>query len=182
MKPFLPKYTLSDYVLIAMTVALSFAVKAVVNPLAQILTGPLFIPGGVAAGGFYMLFIVIPPAITGKRGLALFTALVQAMLIMFIGIPGSHGAATMVTYTVPGLAVEAVWLLSGRYAGGVVCCFFAGLCANIAGSYAVNTLLFQLPFVPLMLSLSVSALSGGLGGWASFWLAARLRRLSIWRG
>ena len=173
-------YRLADFLLIAMTGALSIAVKAAVNPLAQLLTSPLFIPGGVAAGGFYMLFVVLAPAITGKRGAALLMTLVQAVLVIILGAPGSHGAASLFTYTLPGLAVEAVWLLSGRRAGGAACCFVAGICANMAGSYAVNLLLFHLPALPLTLSLSVAALSGGLGGWAAYALAARLRRLGIW--
>ncbi|MCL1805707.1 MAG: ECF transporter S component [Clostridiales bacterium] len=175
-------YRLADYLLIAMTAALSIAVKTAVNPLAQLLTSPLFIPGGVAAGGFYMMFIVLPPAITGKRGAALLTALVQAVLVVILGAPGSHGAASLLTYTLPGLAAEAVWLLSGARAGGSICCFIAGVCANMAGSYAVNLLLFRLPLIPLLLSLSVAALSGGLGGWAACVLARRIRRLGIWRG
>ena len=181
MKPFLPKYQLADFILIAMTVAMSIAVKAVANPMAQIITGPLFIPGGVAAGGVYMLFIVIPPAISGKRGTALLTALLQALLVIMLSTPGSHGVASLVTYTAPGLAVEAVWLLSGKQAGGPVCCFFSGIAANIAGSYAVNLLFFRLPLVPLLLSLCVAALSGGLGGWVAYALAVRLRRLGIRR-
>jgi len=174
-------YRLADYLLIAMTAALSIAVKTAVNPMAQLLTGPLFIPGGVAAGGFYMLFIVLVPAVTGKRGAALLTALVQAVLVIILGTPGSHGAASLLTYTLPGLAAEVVWLLSGARAGGPVCCFAAGICANLAGSYAVNLLLFRLPIVPLLLCLSVAALSGGLGGWAAYALAGRIRRLGIWR-
>jgi hypothetical protein len=176
-----PRFNLSDYILIAMTAALSIAVKMVANPMAQLVTSPLYIPGGIAAGGFYMLFIVLVPAVTGKRGTALLTALVQAVLVTLLGTPGSHGVASLLTYTLPGLAVEAVWLLSGRQAGGAVCCFAAGICANIAGSYAVNLVFFRLPIVPLLLSLCVAALAGGLGGWAAYGLALRLRRSAMWR-
>jgi len=175
-------YAMSDYILIAMTVALSIAVKTVVNPLAQVVTSPLFIPGGVAAGGFYMLFVIIPPAVTGKRGAALLTALLQGVLVTMLGVPGSHGIASLFTYSMPGLAVEAVWLLSGKRAGGPVCCFISGIMANAAGSYAVNLLLFHLPPIPLLLSLCVAALAGGLGGWAAYGLSVRLRRLRIWHG
>jgi hypothetical protein len=174
-------FKLADYILVAMMAAMGIAVKVIVTPLAQLLTGPLFIPGGVAAGGFYMLFLVLALAITGKRGTALLVALVQAVLVMVTGMLGSHGAASLLTYTLPGLAVEAVWLLVRWEQGGPVCCFVAGICANIAGSYSVNLLIFRLPTVPLLLSLAVSALSGGLGGWAAYGLAEQVRRLQIWQ-
>lgn len=176
-----PYFNLADYILIAMMAAMGIAVKVIVTPLAQLLTGPLFIPGGVMAGGFYMLFLVLAISITRKRGTALLMALVQAVLVTATGTLGSHGAASLLTYTLPGLAVEVVWLLFGRERGGAVCCFAAGIAANIAGSYAVNLLIFRLPIVPLLLSLAVAALSGGLGGWAAYGLAGQVRRLQIWQ-
>jgi len=176
-----PCFRLADYILIAMMAALGIAVKVIVTPLAHLLTGPLFIPGGVAAGGFYMLFLVLALSITRKQGTALIAALVQAVLVTATGTLGSHGAASLLTYTLPGLAVEAVWLLSGREKGGSVCCFVAGIAANIAGSYAVNLLIFRLPTVPLLLSLAVAALSGGLGGWAAYGLSRQIQRLQIWQ-
>jgi ABC-type thiamin/hydroxymethylpyrimidine transport system permease subunit len=172
-------YRLPDYLLIAVTVALSFAVKFAAAPFAQIVTGPLMIPGGVAAGGVYMLFLVLPAAIIAKRGTALLTALLQAVLMTVTGAPGSHGAASLLTYTLPGFAVEAVWLVSGKQAGGAVCCFMAGIAANVAGTAAVNGMLFGLPAVPLLLSLCVAALSGGLGGWAAYGLSQRLQQFRV---
>lgn len=178
-----PYFKLADYLFIAMMAAMGIAVKVIVTPLAQLLTGPLFIPGGVAAGGFYMLFLVLAISITRKKGTALLVALVQAVLVMITGMLGSHGAASLLTYTLPGLAVEAVWLLlgRGRGKGGPVCCFVAGICANIAGSYSVNLLIFRLPAIPLLLSLAVAALFGGLGGWVAYGLANQVRRLQIWQ-
>jgi len=175
-------FRLADYILIAMIASMGIAAKVVIAPLVQLLTEPLFIPGGVAAGGFYMLFLVLTIAITNKMGTAFITGLVQAVLVLLTGGLGSHGAASLITYTLPGLAVEAVWLLSGKERCGAVCCFLAGIASNVVGSYAVNLLMFRLPTVPLLLSLCVAALSGGLGGWAAYGLASQVRRLQIWQG
>ena len=62
-----PYFRLSDYIIIAMMASIGIAVKTIIVPLAQIITGPLFIPGGVLAGGFYMMFLVLGEAITNKR-------------------------------------------------------------------------------------------------------------------
>ena len=68
-------FSLSDHLILAMLAALGIAAKVVVVPLAHMLTGPFFIPGGAVAGGFYMLFLVLGTALVRKRGAALLVSL-----------------------------------------------------------------------------------------------------------
>jgi len=174
-------FSLVDYLVFAVLAASGLAIKTVVVPLAQMITGPLLIPGGVVAGGFYMLFLVLASAITGKRGAALVVSLLQAVLVTITGTLGSHGAASLFTYSLSGLAVEIWLLISGHRGCGALCCFGAGLAANVAGSLAVNLALFRLPPVPLLLSLSAAAFSGGLGGLVAHLAARSLKRSGILR-
>ena len=147
-----------------MLAAVGIALKGVIVPLAAIITGPFYIPGGVLTGGFYMMFLVLGPALTGKRGAAFMVSLIQALLVTISGAPGSHGPVSFFTYTASGIAVELWFFLSRHTACCAFCCFIGGMVANMAGSFAVNLVIFNLPFVPLMPSLCVAALSGGLGG------------------
>jgi polyferredoxin len=48
------------------------------------------------------------------------------------------------------------------------CAFLAGMLCNLAGTIMVNLVYFRLPVIPLVLSLSAAALSGGLGGLLAF--------------
>ena len=80
-----PYYKFADYVLMAMIASMGIAVKVIIVPLAHILTGPLFIPGGVVAGGFYMAFLVLGEAITQKHGTATIIALIQAVAVLITG-------------------------------------------------------------------------------------------------
>ena len=66
----LDRFSLFDLIIIAMMEALGIAIKPVVVPLAHIITGPLFIPSGAVAGGFYMMWLVLGFGLTGKRGTA----------------------------------------------------------------------------------------------------------------
>ena len=100
---FLDRFTLYDLIIIAMLSALGVAVHPVVYPLVHILTGPLFIPSGAVAGGFYMMWLVLGAGLTGKRGTATLIGIVQALLVMGTGIIGSHGALSLLTYTMPGV-------------------------------------------------------------------------------
>ncbi len=175
------RFTLTDYILIAMMASLGIAIKGVVVQLAHIITGPLFIPGGVVAGGFYMMFLVLGTAVTQKYGAATLVALVQAVLVIVTGTLGTHGAASLLTYTLPGLCVDGLFLIMRHKGCCALCCFLGGVVANMAGSYAVNLAIFNLSLIPLLLSLSAAALSGGLGGLVAYALAKQIRKLGVLR-
>ena len=53
------------------------------------------------------------------------------------------------------------------------------MCANLVGCYAVNLAIFRLPVLPLLLCLSVAALSGGLGGLIAHAVAVNLRKTGL---
>lgn len=172
-------FRLSDYIILAMLAAIGMAVKGIVVPFAHVVTGPLFIPGGVLAGGFYMMFLVLAAALLRKPGAAFMVSLIQAVLVTITGTFGSHGAASLFTYTVSGLAVE-LWFVLSRHKGCcALCCFVGGMVANMAGSFAVNLTIFNLPLVPVLLALSVAALSGGLGGLVAHVIAQQIHGLEI---
>jgi hypothetical protein len=171
--------------LIALVASLGIAVKPVVSSLARIITGPLMIPGGVLAGGIYMMFLVLAVGLSKGRFSATIAATVQAILVILTGI-GSHGAFSVVTYIAPGIAVDLVIFLfslgnkkEDKYGVTAIGCFFACMCANLMGTFLVGVSIFNIPFVPLMLSLCVSALSGGLGGLLAYALIKRVRELNI---
>ena len=172
-------FNLVDYVTIAAVAALGIAVKAIITPLAQIITGPLFIPGGAIAGGFYMLFLVLGYAIIKKPGTAFLIALIQALVVFIAPTPASHGIASFITYLAPGVALELLYFIMQRTSWSLLGCFLGGMLANVTGSFAVNMVIFRLPLIPLLLSLSSAALSGALGGWIAYSVLARLEKLKI---
>ncbi|WP_353892858.1 ECF transporter S component [Proteinivorax hydrogeniformans] len=161
---FLERFSIYDLMIIALMACLGLAVKPIVVPLAYIITGPFFIPGGVVAGGFYMMWIVMGAALVGKTGSATLIALVQAIVVISVGFFGTHGIMSLATYILPGVAVDLIFLISRHKGCCAGCCFAAGIAANVSGSFLVNLVFFRLPFVPLVLSLAVASLSGGIGG------------------
>jgi len=159
--------------------ALGIATKAIVVPLAHIITGPFFIPSGAVAGGFYMMWLVLGFGITGKRGTMTLICLVQAIAVIATGIVGSHGVMSLLTYTTPGILADLGLLLIGHRLCCLPCAFLAGLLCNIGGTTMVNFVYFRLPVIPLVLSLSIAALSGGLGGIIAFKIIERVRDMSL---
>lgn len=173
----LNKFSLYDLIIIAMMAALGIATKPIIVPLAHIITGPFFIPSGAVAGGFYMMWLVLGFGITGKRGTMTLISLVQSMVVVATGIIGSHGVMSLLTYTMPGVLADLGLLLIGHRVCCLYCAFLAGMLCNIAGTIMVNLVYFRLPLIPLVLSLSIAALSGGLGGVVAFKILQQLTTL-----
>ena len=178
-KRWLSKFTLFHLILIAAMAALGVGVKPVVSALAQAVTGP--IPGGAAAGGIYMLFPVLAASLTGARGAGALCGLCQGLMVMALGMSGSHGALSPLTYALPGLAVDLMFLLLARKEANLPACCFAGLLANAVGTVSVNFVFFSLPPVPLLLSLCAAALSGALGGVGAWGITKRLKKWRVIR-
>lgn len=190
-KRWLSKYSLFHLILIAVLAALGVGVKPVVSTLAHLITGPLFIPGGAVAGGIYMLFLTLAASLTRGRATpsayapttpsayapGTLCGLCQGLLVLAAGVAGSHGALSLVTYTLPGVAVDLMFLLFARKESNLPACCFAGMLANIVGTVSVNLVFFSLPWIPLLLSLCAAALSGGLGGAAAWGITKSTRRL-----
>lgn len=171
---FIRSFSAFDLAAVAMLAALGIASKPVVGPLARLVTGPLNMPGGVVAGGFYMVWIVMARILTGRVGAAFLTGLVQGILVLALGIYGNHGVMTLVTYSLPGFAADLMLFPMRRRRVSALAAFAAGAAANVAGTAAVAQALFRLPAQVLVLALAVAALTGGLGGLVALAVASKL--------
>lgn len=180
-KKFIKRFSPYNLVIMALVAAIGIAVKPITTTLAHVITGPLYIPGGVVAGGLYMMWIVIGAGLVGIPGTATLIGIVQALMVIILGSYGTHGALSLLTYSVPGLFVDLLLLIMRDHRN--ICCplcaFLAGAVANIGGTGIVSLAFFNLPLVPLLLSLSLAALSGGLGGLLAFYIIKQLRKMNI---
>ena len=179
MRKFFDKFAAFDFVLISMMAAIGIAIKPIIVPLVHIVTGPLFIPGGAVAGGFYMMWLVLGCELVGKRGTATLIGAVQAIIVLSTGVFGTHGVLSLLTYTLPGIMIDLVFLLLPKNDTVRIRMFFAGIAANVCGTLLSNMIFFRLPLIPLMLGLSAAALSGGLGGWLAYLISTRVKKLGI---
>ncbi len=179
MRSFLQRFSMFDLVVIALTAALGIGIKPIVVPLIHIITGPLFIPGGAAAGGFYMLWIVLGIGITRKTGTGTLIGLIQALLVIITGAYGTHGAVSLITYTLPGLIVDIGFIALRHRFMNPASFFILGLLANITGTFLSSMIFFRLPIIPMLLSLSAASLSGGLGGLIAYKITKELNKLNI---
>lgn len=176
MKRFLNRFSILEIIIIALIAAIGVAIKPVIVPLAHIITGPLYIPGGAIAGGLYMMWIVLGAGLVEKKGTATLISIVQAIMVISLGIYGNHGILSLITYILPGIMVDLYLLLFRVKELNMWDYFIGGILANISGTFLVNAIFFRLPFIPLMLTLSAASLSGGIGGLIAYTVTSRLKK------
>lgn len=176
---FISRFTIVDLVMMAMCASLGIATKPLIVPLAQFLAAPFLIPKGSIAGGFYMMWLVLGRGIVGKGGAATLTALVQALLVLGLGTFGSHGVLSLVTYLLPGLVIDLILLVCGHQICCYPCALAAGIAANVTGTLLSSFIFFHLPLLPLLITLGVGTLSGGLGGIIAYEILHQVRRFNF---
>lgn len=177
-KRFLSSYAVYDLMVIAMLGALGIAFKTIAGILVRMITGPLGIPGGALAGGLYMLWMPLGLAITGKKGTALLISLIQAVVLMISGAPGSHGIWTFLTYLAPAAAVEAAFFIKGKKPN-ILHFVLAALFANIVGTFGSNLLFFRMSVLPLLFTLVAAAFSGAVGGVIAYFTFQKIEKTGL---
>lgn len=160
----LKKIKLNNLIVLAMLAALGVASKVIIGSLVKLFTSSIGIPGGAIAGGFYMMWLAMAIGLTNQRGTATILSIVQALMMFVTGLPGSHGAMTFVTYIIPGIFCDIVFLFVKSNKYNIIHYIIGVALANMAGTFASNLLFFRLPYNFLFFVLSGAALSGAFGG------------------
>lgn len=175
---YLAKFTSRDLLYIAVMSALGLAIKPVVTPLVHLISAPLLIPGGSLAGGLYLLWMVLLICLVRKSGAALLMGIAQALVMVGLGYFGSHGAVSLISYTLPALVLEFVWLILHNPESPVT---HVILCAsaNMTGAMIVAWLVMRLPLLPTLLSLTAAAVSGIIGGILSHKIYQELKQYRL---
>jgi energy-coupling factor transport system substrate-specific component len=171
---FIQRFSVFELVLAALMAALGIASKPMVGTLAKALTGPLSLPGGTVVGGIYMIWIVAACVWVGKGGTALLVGLLQAAIATMTGM-GSHGAMNLLSYGMPVLLMELVFVIMRDYARKKSSAALGAAVANASGVVLTAFLFFRIPLPALLIGALVGAISGALGGLAGRRLALGLK-------
>jgi energy-coupling factor transport system substrate-specific component len=178
-KTLLYKFSVFNLTIIAIVSALGVATKPIVVPLIHIITGPLLIPGGAIAGGFYMMWIVIGVGVVKKFPTGTLIGIVQAILVIATGTMGSHGIMSIVSYTLPGLGVDIAFLFAKNKNYNILHYVFACMFANVIGTFISNIMFFRLPSLAVIFILSSAAMSGAIGGIIACSIIKSLEKMNI---
>ncbi len=171
------KSKLTLLIFMALCCALGLFAKKLVNPIANLMTDSLHIPGGISAG-FSLMFLVIAAELVKHRHCGTTMGAVQGMLALITGRVGSMGALMPLGYLLPGVVIDGVYMLMKSFPKEerMVC---ANMAAAVTASLTANAIVFHLWGAVLCLYMAVSATSGFLFGLLG---AAMVKRLQpIWK-
>ena len=148
----------------ALCCTLGLFVKKLVNPLANIVTEALHIPGGISTG-FSIMFLVIATEIVRTKRCGTMMGSVQGFLALALGRIGSMGVLAPLGYIVPGMTIDlSYWIAKYLKLSRTERMVMANALAALMASVTANVIVFHLSGPVLWLYLSVSATSGSIYG------------------
>lgn len=151
--------------------------KRLINPLANLFTDALHIPGGIGTS-FSLMFLVIAAAVVPMFGCGTIMGAVQSVLALAFGMVGSMGALSPIGYILPGIAIDLLtWTLGRTRLSDLSKLALINSCAGVVASLTACAIVFRLQGPVLLLYLCVSATSGAVCGTLGAEIVRRMRPL-----
>lgn len=176
-KSFFARFSILDLVTIALLASLGIASKPLVAPFFNFLSSSFFLPKGALQTGIYMFWLVLSRGIVGKFGAGTLTALVQAVLVMTIGLVGNQGIVSLITYSLPGLAIDLVSSVWGKREFTASCAALSCIAASLTAFSLSSFLVFRLPIPYFLLGLFIAAVSGFVGGLIAYVVLKKVKQI-----
>ncbi|MCF7858128.1 MAG: ECF transporter S component [Candidatus Cloacimonetes bacterium] len=175
---FLRKFSSQDLLYLAILSAVGLAVKPIITPLIHLVSAPLMIPGGSLAGGLYMMWIALAISIVNKPGAGTLVGLTQGIVMISMGFFGSHGAVSIISYTLPGLTADIISIFfknkSTLYFHVILV-----ITANITGAVIVTLVIMRLAAIPFLISIIAAIISGIVGGIISYNIFNKIKSYNL---
>ena len=166
------KLSLRDLIFISLCSVLGMVAKPLLSPMFNLVTDFVRIPGGSMTAGVSMLFLVFASRMTGKPWTAFLGGLLQRFVALSTGISAQAGIMVLITYSLPGIAIDAIMRLPKpemKYR-----MVLAGAAGVLAGAVSTNLLYFHMSMIPFILFYIFGLASGALGGYIANLLYERI--------
>lgn len=125
-----------------------------------------------------MMWLTLAMALTKRFGAASLTGLLQGFVVLITGLFGGHGAISLLTFSLPGVAADLIGSIYKRYEkldGQILYC----LLANLTGTWIVGLIIMRLPKAPLYIAMGISVISGALGGVLAWLIYRELNKYKV---
>lgn len=172
---FLKRITARELAVMAICLTLGLLAKRIVSPLTNSLTDFFRIPGGSAAVGISLAFLVVGRRMTNVPCAATMMGFVQSFLALALGMSGYQGILAVLSYTLPGIVIDLTAYFIKQHS--MLYCFTACILGAVASALMSNIIAFHLKGLSLLLWLLLAALSGALGGYIAGLVSARLSKI-----
>ncbi len=165
----LTRLTTFNAVFIALMAACGLALKPIVGPLFKLIGSALLIPSGSMAGAIYMIWPSLAILTVKRFGSATLVGILQGIVVLITGIYGSHGILSLITYVIPGIIIDLVFLIIHPFKKQWAM-FLPAALGNVSGSALVGVIFMHIPVIPLTIGLIPAFIFGAIGGFLSLLL------------
>jgi len=167
---FKEKFTLKEMIYISLLATIATVSKVPVRALSNVLTSSIGLPGGIVGGVYYMFWIVAATRVVNKHGAATLFCIIQ----IFVSIAtSSMPIIKLITYLPPGIVIDLFLILQNKKDFNKGTMIILGALANSAGAVSM-AFSMNIPFVVVLASIPLSAISGGAGGYLAYLLTLRI--------
>ena len=164
-----------DLAVMAICLVLGLFSKRIISPLTNTLTDFFRIPGGSAAVGLSMAFLIVGKQMTGAACAGTLMGFVQSLLAIALGMSGYQGIMAVFSYMLPGVIIDLLaWKMRRQ---DLFFCFSASILSCMTSAVVSSLLVFHLRGASLMLWLLLAGVSGMIGGYCAHMVSGRLRVL-----
>jgi hypothetical protein len=165
-------------IFIALMGALGIALKPVVGPVVKSIAAFFVLPAGVIAGTVYMIWPMLALLVTHRRGTAVLVGLIEAFLVTFIGIYGSHGILSLVTYILPCLCID-IGFIPFQKTGKRTFLLLPPALGNLCGALLVGRIIMHLQWSLLLPGLFFALFFGSIAGPIAYALYRRIQGIFV---
>ena len=158
---------------------LGLFLKRVISPVTNIVTDFIRMPGGGVAGGVTMSLLVLGASLSKRRWAGTFMGLLQGLLALALGMGGYQGPFAVITFTVPGIAIDAARYFMRGEPEKTGLFYVAGSAAAGVSAIASNLLVFRFKGLTFLLWVTLAMCAGLLGGLISGLLYKRIKPMII---
>lgn len=114
-----------------------------------------------------MMWLVLAITIVNKKFTGSVFGILQAVLVLLVGMAGKQGAFSLISYTLPGIIADLLFHVI-RHRTRLITHITLSTAANITGSLATALFFFHLPAVMVVANFALATASGIMGGYLSY--------------
>ena len=125
-----------------------------------------------------MMWLVLAVVMVNKKYTGTVFGVLQAVLVLLVGMAGKQGAFSLISYTLPGIVADLIFhAIKNREK--LFTHLLLSTAANLTGSLATMVFFFKMPPIMIAVNAAFAIASGIMGGYLAYGTYQALNKAGI---